>query len=628
MAENIVVKITSDASSLKETNQVLIETQKVSAGVVKEYENIQKATTKADASFKSLKTQIKEATTEATVLAQKFGENSVQANKAAQRVANLREEMSDFNDRVKALNPEAKFTAFNQVLGSTIGAVQGVTGAIQLFGGTSKEAEEIAKKLQGALNLTMGINSVLSMGDALKNLRLLLTASTVATEAQIVATEGATVATAELNVVMNANTIGVIVTVVLLLAAAWHEVESSLNESAAAAERLKNKWKDLDAARKTFDTTYTDKLKEQLDLLDFQIAKAEALGKSERDIIGLKMLRIKAELEANRVAISGGKGTTDQTDKLIAKNKELIQQLEILTIKFKNAKEVTHEMFDDIKLATKLGFDTDAIKKDIESFNEDHKDGLDGTMIMLPVSTIPLDIDKMNKDIADINRMIFMEQAPEILNAWGSVMGSIGEINRNQTDERIAQLEEQKNKGIISEEQYQKKVRDIKRKEAQEEKEIALFQAALQIALSILKASPDPLKIGLATAIGGFQLAAIASRPLPKFNQGKLPQFAGTYTGNDNQLAWVASEEAIIPARTTRAYYPTLSALYKKLISPDELNGFVRDRLNGKKQSDNVDISMLVSSMKGNKKVTLSNADYLANRIGQAIQNNYDPRKN
>lgn len=628
MAENIVVKITTDATQLKETNQVLVETQKVSQGVVKEYEKIQGATTKADASFKSLKQQIREATVEATSLSQKFGENSKQATQAAQRVANLREEMSDFNDRVNALHPEAKFNALNSVLNSTIGAFQGVTGAIQLFGGTSKEAEEIAKKLQGALNLAQGVNTVFQMGDALKNLRLVLSAATVATEAQTVATEGATAATAELNVVMNANTIGVIVTVVLLLAAAWWEVEDALNESATATERLQKKWKDLDAARKTFDSNYTAKLKEQLDLLDFQVEKAQALGKSERDIIGLKMLRVKAELEANRVAIAGAKGTTEETDKLIAKNKELLQQLEILTIQFRRAKDVSHEMFGDIKLNAKLGFDTDAIKKDMEAFSELHKDGLDGTMIMLPVSTIPLDTEKMNKDIAEINRMIFMEQAPEILNAWGSIMGSIGEINRNQTDERISQLEEQKNKGIISEEQYQKKVRDLKRKEAQEEKEIALFQAAMQIALSILKASPDPLKIALATAIGGFQLAAIASRPLPKFNDGKLPQFAGRYTGADNQLAWVASEEAIIPAMTTRAYYPTLSALYKKLISPDELNGFVNNKLKGKKQSSDIDISLLLNGLKGNKKVTLSNADYLANRIGQAIQNNYDPRKN
>jgi hypothetical protein len=666
MSENIVVKITSDASSLKEMNQVLVETQKVSAGVVKEYENIQKATTKADASFKSLKTQIKEATTEATVLAQKFGENSVQANKAAQRVANLREEMSDFNDRVKALNPEAKFTAFNQVLGSTIGAVQGVTGAIQLFGGTSKEAEEIARKLQGALNLTMGINSVLSMGDALKNLRLLLTSTTVAQEALTAAEVEGTVAAKGFSAAISSNALGIAVVAIAAIAGYFYLTRDAAQEASdAIGELIENQL-----------AKFSEFKKIQAD----NLALTKEQGASDVALLKLRLSQLGVEKEYtvrlfNRLKDTKYGYKLQQDINQLGRDELLIKEqlknaIDAATVaELKRAQQVV-DTANASRAALKAQFDqefndqTSAIDKALQvrikadNLQFDNKHELIQADIVAEMAAVEEKIGiakKFNKDSSELELELALlkkklrkdEQLEEdeisqkrikqlsdefgILSAFGN---SISTMNRQNTDARIEQLQKEKDTGIISEKQYQDKLRVIKIKAAKEEKEMAIFQATLSLAGAILNAlntkpaSAVPFAVASASILGTLQLAAIISRPLPKFNQGKLPQFAGTYTGNDNQLAWVASEEAIIPARTTRAYYPTLSALYKKLISPDELNGFVRDRMSGKKQSDNVDISMLVSSMKGNKKVTLSNADYLANRIGQAIQNNYDPRKN
>lgn len=89
---------------------------------------------KSGAEFKTLKTQIREAKNEAQLLAAEFGDTSTQAVNAQKKIANLTDELGDFNDRVAALNPEAKFKAFGQVAQGAVGGLQGLTGALQIFG--------------------------------------------------------------------------------------------------------------------------------------------------------------------------------------------------------------------------------------------------------------------------------------------------------------------------------------------------------------------------------------------------------------------------------------------------------------------------------------------------------------
>ena len=153
------------AKEFGENSVQALDAAKRVAELTKKLDDFEKTTEVADDGFKSLKQQLKEARNDATLLAQKFGENSVQALGAAKRVAELTEEIDDFNQRVKALNPEAKFNAIQGALQGVFGGLQGVTGALQLFGEENKQVEEIARKLQGALNLAQGINSVLGLKD-------------------------------------------------------------------------------------------------------------------------------------------------------------------------------------------------------------------------------------------------------------------------------------------------------------------------------------------------------------------------------------------------------------------------------------------------------------------------------
>lgn len=127
----------------------------------------------------SIRKQLREAQQEAVNLARKFGELSPEAIQAAQRVANLRDEFGDLNDRINALNPDAKFKAFSQTLQGVAGGFAGLQGAIGLFGTESAELERQLLKVQSALALSQGIDSVLEARDSFKTLATLVRTNVV-----------------------------------------------------------------------------------------------------------------------------------------------------------------------------------------------------------------------------------------------------------------------------------------------------------------------------------------------------------------------------------------------------------------------------------------------------------------
>ena len=127
----------------------------------------------------SIRKELRQAQQDAVQLARKFGELSPEAIEAAQRVANLRDEFGDLNDRINALNPDAKFKAFSQTLQGVAGGFAGLQGAIGLFGTESAELERQLLKVQSALALSQGIDSILEARDSFKTLATLVRTNVV-----------------------------------------------------------------------------------------------------------------------------------------------------------------------------------------------------------------------------------------------------------------------------------------------------------------------------------------------------------------------------------------------------------------------------------------------------------------
>jgi len=108
----------------------------------------------------TLKKDLKEAQGEALAVSRQFGETSKQAQEAAKKVAMIKDEMSDLNERVKLFDPGAKFQVFGNVVNSVAAGFTAAQGAMAVFGSESEDLQKQLVKLQGALALTQGLSAI------------------------------------------------------------------------------------------------------------------------------------------------------------------------------------------------------------------------------------------------------------------------------------------------------------------------------------------------------------------------------------------------------------------------------------------------------------------------------------
>ena len=109
--------------------------------------------------FKSMKQEIRELTVAAQQAVMQFGEFSPEAIKAEQALAEARDRMDDFNDRVAAVNPD-KFAQINTVVQGVARGFQAAQGAMALFGNESEDLQKTMVKLQGAMALAEGLEGL------------------------------------------------------------------------------------------------------------------------------------------------------------------------------------------------------------------------------------------------------------------------------------------------------------------------------------------------------------------------------------------------------------------------------------------------------------------------------------
>lgn len=109
--------------------------------------------------FKSMKSEIRELTVAAQQAVMAFGEFSPEAIRAEQALAQARDRMDDFNDRVAAVNPD-KFAQINTVVQGVARGFQAAQGAMALFGNESEDLQKTLVKLQGAMALAEGLEGL------------------------------------------------------------------------------------------------------------------------------------------------------------------------------------------------------------------------------------------------------------------------------------------------------------------------------------------------------------------------------------------------------------------------------------------------------------------------------------
>lgn len=224
---------------------------------------------KAEGSVKSLKAQLREAQMDVQKMADKFGETSAQAVQAAKRAAELKDRIGDAKALTDAFNPDRKFQAFSSAIQGVTGGFAALQGAQALFGAESEDLQKVLVKVQAAMALSQGINSVLEAKDAFKILGTVIKTNVVA-------------AFNSMKAALISTGIGALIVGLGLLIDKLMSMSDAADEAAEAQKKLNEETKKF----------ADEALESELKVLDrtqkVELARLKAKGATEQEIFELE----------------------------------------------------------------------------------------------------------------------------------------------------------------------------------------------------------------------------------------------------------------------------------------------------------------------------------------------------
>ena len=259
---------------------------------------------------KSLKAQLREAQAEVAALADKYGATSEQAVNAAKRAAELKDRIGDAKALTDAFNPDAKFKALSASLTGVAGGFSAVQGAMGLVGAEGEDIQKAMLKVQSAMALSQGLQSLGEARDSFKQLGAVATNTfkSLSSESSL-----AGKATAALGPVWNAvgisgkgalqgiragiaaTGIGLLVVALGTIVAYWDDIKGLA--SGVPTEMQKNQ---------EISKQQVANAERQVEMFDLSVASLKLQGKTEKEILQLRIeklrLQYKEQLEDIRLA--------------------------------------------------------------------------------------------------------------------------------------------------------------------------------------------------------------------------------------------------------------------------------------------------------------------------------------
>ena len=253
--------------------------------------------------FTNLRQELRAATQEAQNMGRQFGTNSQQFAQAAQRVADLRDEIDVANRAVAGFDPGNRFQAFGQMAMNAAGLVQSAAGAMTLLGVNTDTAQEAMARLQAIMAITDGLDRIGDLQDAFNNLTTVIRNNTVFQRANNVITQISTRLMALFTTTVNTTSVSFRVLktaiaatgiglLIILIGEAVQAFNEFINAADEAAESAK-KWNDYNLKLANEGLAINKKNLENRE----KIALAEAKSEKETYEIKQKYLRLKGELE-------------------------------------------------------------------------------------------------------------------------------------------------------------------------------------------------------------------------------------------------------------------------------------------------------------------------------------------
>ena len=311
------------------------------------------------------------------------------------------------------------------------------------------------------------------------------------------------------------------------------------------------------------------------------------------DELGLIRARGEAELNANKDSNKSLEQKEADRKAIIAKTDNDIRQAKIVESNKRIDLENT-----EAQAAVTLGTSTyEQRVKLIEDEGLKQKNSLDKKL--MSEEEYNAAVVKINADTtAKLNneQQARIDKASEYAQAVIGIFGQINEISQQATEQRIENITAQsqveldainnsdmlerdkiKSRAIL-EKKTQEAIKAEKRKQAVQDKALAIFEIGLNTAIAISKANTlvPPANIPAiiyATAVGAVQLAAALAKPIPKFEKGG--EIGGSRHSQGGTIVEAEQGEYIVNRKQTSAHRRELNALNQ---SSDAFKKLIQDR--------------------------------------------------
>ena len=383
---------------------------------------------------KSLRAQLKEAQAEVAKLADIYGTTSKEAANAAKKAAELADKIGDAKALTDAFNPDAKFNALTSSLSGVASGFAAYQGALGLVGVESKAVEEQLLKVQSAMALSQGLQSIGESIDSFKQLGSVIKNQVVAAFSTL---KGAIIGTG----------IGALVIAIGILL-------PKIIEWADWTGRARRKQEDLNDSLERQQNKIRDSRKELEKDLDFRLRYARALGMSEEGLAKMRESNTKktnaniyTEIEAARKRL---KSLREADLGVMASSKEEYEEL------VKNNRKKREAIVEEIKALT------DSIKRNnedilIEQTEQNRKE----------VDVVKKGV-KEKKEVQERAKLdeintLKTKSADDLIKEEQRKADKLTEINKAYTEQYLKDLKERTEKEISLEKQKNDKKIDLTR---------------------------------------------------------------------------------------------------------------------------------------------------------------------
>ena len=364
------------------------------------------------------------------------------------------------------------------------------------------------------------------------------------------------------------------------------DFEKKIDELTQKNRELADEYNNLNEEQIQYENS-VERLEKKLIRNDSAIT--EFNGKVEE--LGEKMKDTKVEFKANDVAITFLNSRLEMLKKQLDQNNDSWDDFIIsLTDSESAAMRLSVQM-------EKLARDAFEAMKDsgedwiseMEAFILEGADAISDADQKIVDSNAEM-VDQYKQNLNDLKEYMQGDFYADMLNIGSQYVGAISQIQINAHQQQLQRLQQQKefelqlagdNKDERAkiEEEYDRKEATIRARQAERERQAALFEIAIRSAQNLVEAFPNPLLMAAAAGLGIAQAAVVLSEPVPAFRDGVVDfKGRGSETSDDN-LVKISNRESIMTALSTKRFRRYLEAMNEPSFTEKDLQKMVLKQL-------------------------------------------------